>query len=226
MRSYQLEYSRKTHNLRLKITPAGEVIVTAPHLCPRIFIDRFVASNENWIQSKLASMKEFQNSKMLTPAQTGQQISIFGKDYTLEVDDQQKHAFGVRRVGNKIIVTPVSTTVPSIQRALDQFLKSSAEKYILPRTHQLGVKMHTTFGTVTLRQQKSRWGSCSSTGNLNFNWRLVHAPTEVIDYVIIHELAHRTHMNHGAGFWNLVAKYDPEHAKHRGWLKRQGVGLG
>ncbi len=86
--------------------------------------------------------------------------------------------------------------------------------------------MNTSINKITLRQQKTRWGSCSSAGNLNFNWRLVHYPPEVIDYVIIHELAHRTHMDHSSSFWQLVARYDPDHLKHRNWLKKHGVSVG
>ena len=86
--------------------------------------------------------------------------------------------------------------------------------------------MDINFNSITLREQKTRWGSCSSKGNLNFNWRLVHYRPEIIDYVIIHELAHRTHMNHSAKFWQLVEKYDPEYRKHRGFLKRHGMAVG
>jgi len=109
------------------------------------------------------------------------------------------------------------------QKKLDRFLKGTAEKYIIPRTHQLAKIMKTDFNRITLRQQKSRWGSCSNKGNLNFNWRLVHYPVKIIDYVIIHELAHITHPNHSKNFWNCVAKFDNEYRKHRGYLKRNGV---
>jgi predicted metal-dependent hydrolase len=85
--------------------------------------------------------------------------------------------------------------------------------------------MDISFGSISLREQKSRWGSCSSLGNLNFNWRLAHHPPAVIDYVIIHELAHRLHMDHSSAFWSVVKKYDPEHLKHQGWLKRRGLQL-
>jgi len=85
--------------------------------------------------------------------------------------------------------------------------------------------MNTTYQNVTLKEQKTRWGSCSSKGNLNFNWRLVHFEPPIIDYVIVHELAHRTHMNHSADFWSLVATFDPEYRIKKGWLKRNGLSL-
>ena len=73
---------------------------------------------------------------------------------------------------------------------------------------------------VFIKGQKTRWGSCSSAGNLNFNWRLAMAPTEVIEYVVIHELCHRIEMNHSKEFWRLVQEKCPEFRKHKAWLKR------
>jgi predicted metal-dependent hydrolase len=113
----------------------------------------------------------------------------------------------------------------AFKTVLNRFLKSTASHYIIPRTHQLAEKVGVSIGLISLKQQKTRWGSCSSRGNLNFNWRLVHYQPAIIDYVIVHELAHRLEMNHSAAFWKIVAKYDPEYAKHRGWLKRQGMSL-
>jgi predicted metal-dependent hydrolase len=106
---------------------------------------------------------------------------------------------------------------------LDRFLKNTAEKYIIPRTHQLAGFMGLNFKKITLRQQKTRWGSCSSDKNLNFNWRLVHHPIEVIDYVIIHELAHLKHLDHSKNFWQFVNEFDPSFKRHRNYLKRRGM---
>lgn len=79
-----------------------------------------------------------------------------------------------------------------------------------------------TYGKITIREQKSRWGSCSSRGNLNFNWKLVLAPPEVLDYVVVHELCHRLQMNHSPEFWNEVERVLPDYQKRRKWLKENG----
>ena len=83
--------------------------------------------------------------------------------------------------------------------------------------------MGVTYNRVTIRNQKGRWGSCSSKGNLNFNYRLHYLPQELMDYVVVHELAHRLEMNHSARFWNIVGQYDPKYREHQKRLTEIGI---
>jgi len=78
------------------------------------------------------------------------------------------------------------------------------------------------YSTITIRDQKSRWGSCSSRGTLSFNYRLIFAPPGILDYVVVHELCHLTHMNHSKEFWNMVGTVMPDYKKHKSWLKERG----
>lgn len=75
-----------------------------------------------------------------------------------------------------------------------------------------------SYSKITIRDQKSRWGSCSSLGTLSFNYRLIFAPAGVLDYVVVHELCHLTHMNHSKNFWNMVEKIMPEYRQYKSWL--------
>ncbi|MDE6640003.1 MAG: M48 family metallopeptidase [Acetatifactor sp.] len=79
-----------------------------------------------------------------------------------------------------------------------------------------------SYTSVTIRDQKTRWGSCSSRGTLSFNYRLIFAPPTVLDYVVVHELCHLTHMNHSKEFWNMVGSIMPDYKTHKNWLREHG----
>lgn len=85
--------------------------------------------------------------------------------------------------------------------------------------------MNVAYGRISIREQKTRWGSCSSKGNLNFNWRLIFAPEEVLDYVVVHELAHRREMNHSKAFYAIVESVLPDYRSPRRWLREHGHSL-
>ena len=104
-------------------------------------------------------------------------------------------------------------------------LKDLAQGPIHESLRVFAPRMGVTYGRVTVRCQKSRWGSCSSSGNLNFNCLLALAPREVLDYVVVHELAHRKHMDHSAAFWQEVERVLPDYRIRRDWLRRNGGAL-
>ena len=101
-------------------------------------------------------------------------------------------------------------------------LADKALAYIPGRVAYFADKMGITYGQITIRNQKTRWGSCSSKGNLNFNCLLMLTPPEVIDYVVVHELCHRKEMNHSKAFWDEVAHVMPDYEKASLWLKSEG----
>lgn len=98
----------------------------------------------------------------------------------------------------------------------------AARTRISERTAYYAKIVGVTYGRITIRDQKSRWGSCSGRGNLNFTWKLVLAPPEVLDYVVVHELCHRIEMNHSAAFWQQVERVLPDYRRRRDWLKENG----
>ena len=100
--------------------------------------------------------------------------------------------------------------------------RKRAAEAIRARCSHYAPLMGVSYGTITIREQKTRWGSCSAKGNLNFNWKLVLMPPEILDYVVVHELAHRLQMNHSAAFWAEVGKILPDYRERRQWLKENG----
>lgn len=100
--------------------------------------------------------------------------------------------------------------------------KKKARSMISERCRFFAEQMGVTYGTISIREQKTRWGSCSSRGNLNFNWKLALMPEEILDYVVVHELAHRVEMNHSPAFWAIVGRVLPDYKERRAWLKEYG----
>ena len=106
--------------------------------------------------------------------------------------------------------------------ALEARYRELARAVIGQRVSYFAAKMGVTYGRISIRDQKTRWGSCSGRGNLNFNWKLVLMPPEVLDYVVVHELAHRKQMNHSPLFWAEVGRVLPDYESRRRWLEGHG----
>lgn len=109
--------------------------------------------------------------------------------------------------------------LPALER---QHLQNKACVVIPRRVAFFAEKIGVSYGKITLRQQKTRWGSCAANGNLNFNWLLILAPPEVLDYVVVHELCHRLEMNHSQAFWKEVEAVLPDYRERRKWLRDNG----
>lgn len=109
-----------------------------------------------------------------------------------------------------------------LDAAQEKELRERAKSVLAQRTAYFARQVGVTYGRITVRDQKTRRGSCSQTGNLNFNFRLILAPLEVLDYVVVHELCHRRQMNHSTQFWQEVAQVLPDYRKRKAWLTENG----
>lgn len=114
---------------------------------------------------------------------------------------------------------------PSQRQALEKRYRQAAKEYFPARAAYYAELLGVTYATITIRDQKTRWGSCSAKGNLNFNWRLMLAPPRVLDYVVVHELCHRIEMNHSKAFWNTVEMILPDYKEQKKWLRDNGSTL-
>lgn len=130
-----------------------------------------------------------------------------------------KHIEKIRQQ-QAVLDTVDQLTMEEIRELADKAM-ADIPKRVASFAKQIGV----TYGRITIRNQKTRWGSCSSKGNLNFNCLLVLAPENVIDYVVVHELCHRKEMNHSRAFWQEVEKVLPDYKIYRKWLKEEGTGI-
>lgn len=143
------------------------------------------------------------------------EIRSFLKEKSDWIDKHLAKVLAAREAGEN-----APLTAQDIRELADKALES-----IPPRVQYYAARMGVTYGRITIRNQSTRWGSCSSQGNLNFNCLLMLTPAEILDYVIVHELAHRKQMNHSDAFWAEVAKVFPDYKARVKWLKSNGAAL-
>ncbi|MBD5476295.1 MAG: M48 family metallopeptidase [Lachnospiraceae bacterium] len=120
---------------------------------------------------------------------------------------------------------PVSELTDTQRLALEKRYIAAAKEYFPKRVAHFQQFTGGSYNRITIRDQKTRWGSCSARGTLSFNWRLMLAPPAILDYVVVHELCHLTHMNHSAAFWQKVESVYPDYRTARKWLKDHGQEL-
>lgn len=114
------------------------------------------------------------------------------------------------------------TQLPKLPQEERIRLQKAAGEVFLQRSRYFAELLNVHFNRITIREQKTRWGSCSSNRNLNFNWKLMLAPPEILDYVVVHELCHLKEMNHSPAFWHEVEQILPDYAQRKKWLKDNG----
>jgi predicted metal-dependent hydrolase len=118
-----------------------------------------------------------------------------------------------------------SMSPDAVRMAIERWYRRQAHHVFAERAEHWNARFGYNYGRIAIRDQKSRWGSCSRQGNLNFNWRLLLAPLAVLDYIVIHELAHLKEGNHSPRFWALVAGQCPDYRDQRAWLRQHGPEL-
>lgn len=125
----------------------------------------------------------------------------------------------------EVIIHKGESSSYSHVQLLENFLRKEAKKTITMYTDKLSKELGVSYNRIAIRDQKSRWGSCSSKKNLNFNWRLILAPIEILEYVVAHEVAHLKHMNHSKYFWDTVEQLDSNYKDSVIWLQKNGMSL-
>ena len=123
------------------------------------------------------------------------------------------------------MVSGIDNNEPAYRAAVTGWFREYARVHLKEKADFYAKEMHVTFNRIAIKEQKTRWGSCTSEGNLNFNWRLIFAPEKVLDYVVVHELSHRKEMNHSPAFYAVVASVMPEYKACEKWLRDNGATL-
>ena len=200
--------------LAISVDAFGRLIVRAPKRCAKERIFAFVQDKEAWILRKRA---ERQEAAIVLPSEdlNGYELTLLGKKYRLCVTDAKRIV--VEEDGLTILLPENNP-----REKLRKWLKENAKRIFTHTTERTAEKMNVHYQSVTVTSARGRWGSCSFNNALHYSFRLLYAPKEIIEYVVVHELSHTKHKNHSAAFWSEVSKYVPDWKEKRAWLKRHG----
>jgi predicted metal-dependent hydrolase len=219
---YLLKTSARARRLRLVIRPSSGLEVVVPQGAGIPWIEGVLREKAAWITTTLARMAE-QVVVPPPPLVEGRMLSYLGEPVRLSLRTgvPPGRYRAVLRDG-MLTLTVASLAEETVRGALETWYRRQARTVFPERLTRCNAAYGFTYQRVAIKDQKSRWGSCSRKGNLNFNWRLLLAPLPVLDYVVYHELAHLKEPNHSPRFWALVARACPAYREHRRWLKQHG----
>ena len=208
----RLHRSARARRLTLRIAAGtGEARVTAPPRVPLAQIHDFLAAQADWLHDRIAQLPQ------TVTVEPGATLPLRGVPMRLEpARDTRVTAYPDR------LAVPDG---PGFAARLRGWLKAQARADLAAACDRHAARLDVAPARLTLRDTRSRWGSCTAEGALMFSWRLILAPAAVLDYVALHEVAHLREMNHSARYWALVERAMPDYRRHRGWLKRHGADL-
>jgi hypothetical protein len=210
----------RARNYVLRLHTNRTVMVTIPRHGTKKFARQFVASRKKWLEKQWRVLETRQvPPQVLRP---GMEILFHGQPVALQVrrkEEKWELRFGSERA-------PLANPNANLRFALEHHLQNLARACLIQRTWEL-VEYHCAkIRRVVVRNQKSRWGSCSCNGTISLNWRLIQLPPPVRDYIIVHELMHLRELNHSPRFWEQVAKACPDYHIAEEWLKQNSGRVG
>jgi predicted metal-dependent hydrolase len=195
----------------LRLRPDGMVRVTVPRRGTISAAKDFVLRSTDWLEQQFQRLAA--QPKTIAGWQVGTEILFRGETVRVESEADGLIRFGTERMKGMEVTTDLR---PDIQK----HLRRLAEQELPGRVIELASAHGIQVSRISVRNQKSRWGSCSRRGTISLNWRLIQTPASVRDYIILHELAHRKQMNHSAKFWQEVARLCPAYLVAEKWLKQ------
>jgi predicted metal-dependent hydrolase len=229
--AYDLKRSHRRRSVAIRVEPDGKVTVLAPRFALGYFIDRLVQKRTDWIRQKLDYFEAYRRKNPPKEFVSGESFPIWGREYRLKVVGITKEDRpSCELVDGRLRVSIRTVDDPSAGRLVqgllrDWYARQTEERLqdVLPK---LAVLMGVAPATIKVVNQKKRWASCSRKGNLRFNWRLSMMPPSILDYVIVHELAHIRAHDHSRRFWDVVHSALPDFKNRRLWLRENGLHLG
>lgn len=223
--TYTVLYSKRRKTSQLKIINTQTLELTVPYFTGEAYIKQLLADKSGWIIKKISALAKIDNNPINKSFCNGAQVLYLGHPYTLSLlPDKIEHPFIILDTHHILIRFPQQMDEKSVvlKYVLKDWFIKNASKILEEKTRYWSDVIGVLPKTIRIKEQKTRWGSCSSLGAINYNWRIIMSPPSVVDYLVIHELCHLRFLNHSINFWNLVKQFTPNYKEHRAWLRANG----
>lgn len=222
LQSYTINYvviRKKRKTIGIKIKENGNVEVIAPLQVNYIYIEDLLKRKEQWIITTIEKIKTVKE------ARDNISVALFlGKEYQLAKVKTLENRTTVEVFDNKIKVKYLINEEES-RDILKRWYINKALEILSKKTKEFSNILKVYPNKITIKEQRTRYGSCSSKGNINYNWKIIMAPETVVDYLVVHELCHLVHFNHQKEFWDLVGSIIPNYRECKDYLKNNGYKL-
>lgn len=223
--TYEVVISQRRATIGIQVRPDKLVMVRTPGKLAPLKLEQLVLRKAPWILKQISAIEAVQKERM--EFVSGECFPYLGQSYPLEVSLENVPRPQTRLAGNRLsVLLPKDfgqeQHQPYVRMALEQWYRERAKEVLPVRLEAFSQLIGKHPAKVAVRNQQHRWGSCSSNGNININWRIVMAPLWVVDYVVAHEICHLQLHNHSAAFWHLLGTVMPHYPESREWLKVNG----
>lgn len=215
MFEYKLIKSKR-NTFSIEIDKNKNISIRAPFWANQNHINELLSNKNNWIKKKFELIDKLNNKKIIHTYNDGDIFYCYGNKFILKFSDLNEML--LKNDNNFIYINEDYKAYA--KELIIKWYKQQANKIIISRAYYLAEQLNIAINKVKITNAQTRFGSCSSNKNLNFSWRLIIAPKPIVDYIIIHELAHTIVMNHSKRFWTIVSSMLPNYKIYEDWLKK------
>lgn len=201
----------------------GKVSVLVPEKLTARQVDDILESKRKWIYQSLAEWQDLNANRIQRDYVNGEGFLYLGRSYRLKLVSDLPEPLMLK--DGYFCLRATKGSAPDADAVFREFYRAKGAIRIPPRVAYFQSKMGVKSKSIKIMDLKHRWASCTASGNLNFHWKCMMAPLTVIDYIVVHELAHLIHSNHSAAFWNEVDKVMPDFQERKIWLRDNGAGM-
>jgi predicted metal-dependent hydrolase len=217
----KIERIPRQRGMKLWVLPNSTIILRCSKKESESALQKFLLTNKDWIEKSLKKTQKLQAQNPQLLFSEGESFRILGQKYRFRIEKGAHKGFVYTKGDEIILRTSKNLSHREIREKILEFYFQTAQRIIPNRVQKLSQETGLFPKKISLRKQRTLWGSCTRAGHIQLNWKLISAPLAVLDYVIIHELAHLKHPNHSPRFWSEVEKFCQDHKTLRRWLRKE-----